>query len=337
MKEERFSKYCLMDCNDIEIYLKRECNVFGIDSVLNVEEIGDGNINYVYRVMEKETGKSFIVKQAAKEARISVDMKLDMLRGEREAEALRIYDKIVPGFVPKVYNYDKTMCAVIMQDIEGFTVARKGLIDFNIYPKFAEQISTFLARTLFFTSDIYLNHNVKRKLLKKFINSDLCDLTENLVFTEPYNNMNNKNIITNENRELIKEEIYGNKKLHLEIAELKFNFMTNTQALIHGDLHTGSMFVKEDKLVVFDPEFVFYGPMGYDIGNVVANFAMELCRISCFIKFGLLKDRKFYDWISNTITWVIDSFINKFICLYEENIDKNDVMARTAGFKERYL
>ena len=29
------------------------------------------------------------------------------------------------------------------------------------------------------------------------------------------------------------------------------------------DLHTGSIFINDDTTMVFDPEFCFYGPMGY--------------------------------------------------------------------------
>ena len=47
--------------------------------------------------------------------------------------------------------------------------------------------------------------------------------------------------------------------------------MNNAQALMHGDLHSGSIFANETGLKVLDPEFAFYGPMGYDIGNVIGN------------------------------------------------------------------
>lgn len=47
--------------------------------------------------------------------------------------------------------------------------------------------------------------------------------------------------------------------------------MNNAQALIHGDLHSGSIFINEKGIKVIDPEFAFYGPMGYDIGNVIGN------------------------------------------------------------------
>ena len=68
----------------------------------------------------------------------------------------------------------------------------------------------------------------------------------------------------------MKKELYEDAALKLAVAKIKFEFMNNAQALIHGDLHTGSIFVKQDSTRVFDPEFAFYGPMGYDVGNVVA-------------------------------------------------------------------
>ena len=59
--------------------------------------------------------------------------------------------------------------------------------------------------------------------------------------------------------------------LHAEVAALRNGFMNNAQALIHGDLHSGSIFANEQGIKVIDPEFAFYGPMGYDIGNVIGN------------------------------------------------------------------
>ena len=72
----------------------------------------------------------------------------------------------------------------------------------------------------------------------------MCEITEDLVLTEPYNDIKKRNIIIPENGEFVRKELYEDKKLHIEIAKLKFDFMNNAQALIHGDLHTGSIFVK---------------------------------------------------------------------------------------------
>jgi 5-methylthioribose kinase len=105
--------------------------------------------------------------------------------------------------------------------------------------------------------------------------------------------------------------------------------MNNAQALIHGDLHTGSIFVKPDSTRVFDPEFAFYGPMGYDIGNVVANmfFAWD--------NGNAAGATEFCDWVLKATADTIDLFVKKFLACFDECA--TDVMAKTQGFKEYYL
>jgi S-methyl-5-thioribose kinase len=51
-------------------------------------------------------------------------------------------------------------------------------------------------------------------------------------------------------------------------------FIERAQALIHGDLHTGSIMVTEGSTQVIDPEFGFYGPMGFDIGAFLGNLIL---------------------------------------------------------------
>jgi len=51
--------------------------------------------------------------------------------------------------------------------------------------------------------------------------------------------------------------------------------MTHAQALVHGDLHTGSIMINQTETFVIDPEFAFYGPMGFDIGAVIGNLFLN--------------------------------------------------------------
>ena len=50
--------------------------------------------------------------------------------------------------------------------------------------------------------------------------------------------------------------------------------MTSAEALIDGDLHTGSIMLTPDDTRVIDPEFAFMGPMGFDVGAVIGNLLL---------------------------------------------------------------
>ncbi len=54
--------------------------------------------------------------------------------------------------------------------------------------------------------------------------------------------------------------------------------MTHGEALIHGDLHTGSVMVGGGRTVAIDPEFAFYGPVGFDLGAIWANAVIAAAR-----------------------------------------------------------
>jgi len=70
------------------------------------------------------------------------------------------------------------------------------------------------------------------------------------------------------------KRIYADDELRSEIMFFKDLYMTKTEALIHNDLHTGSIMVDENTTKVIDPEFAFYGPMAHDIGTYFANLVI---------------------------------------------------------------
>ena len=266
-----YDTYFLMKETDVPAYVQAKYpGYFAPDAKLTVKEIGDGNLNYVFRLVD-EAGKSIIVKQAGEALRISAEMKVSTDRNRIESEILQIEDKYAPGSVPKIFGYDTVMCACAMEDLSDHRLMRYALMDHEIFPRFAEDISTFMVNTLLKTTDVAMEHKEKKAMVKSFINPELCEITEDLVLMEPYNDCNGRNLVFPPNAEFVKKELYEDDKLKLAVAKLKFEFMNNAQALIHGDLHTGSIFVKPDSTKVFDPEFAFYGPMGYDVGNVIAN------------------------------------------------------------------
>lgn len=327
------SEYFKMTEQDALNYSKTMLNIFKQDAELTCKEIGDGNLNYVFKVVDEKNNQSIIIKQAGPVARISDEFKLSPDRNRIESEILKLQHGLAPGFVPNVYKYDPIMNCCVIEDLSDHEIMRTALLKYKKFPLFADHISTFLVNTLLLTSDVVLGHKEKKALVKSFINPELCEITEDLVYTEPFYDCP-RNDVFEGTKDFVKENIWNDKKLALEIAKLKFEFMTNAQSLLHGDLHTGSIFVKEDSTKVIDPEFAFYGPAGYDIGNVVANLTFALIHAKMTIVDEVLK-KDYMNYLLKTIQEIIDLFNAKFSVAWDEKA--TEPVAKYDGFKDYYL
>jgi 5-methylthioribose kinase len=326
---ERFDRYFLMKETDAAAYVRVKTAFFPPGAELRVKEIGDGNLNYVFRVWDEKSGVSVIVKQAGEQLRISAEMRVSTDRNRIESEILTLQYQYAPDLVPKIYQYDTVMHACVMEDLSSHELMRYALMRHKTFPRFADDITTYMVNTLFSTTDAVMEHKAKKALVKSFINPELCEITEDLVLTEPCNDLKGRNNVFPPNAEFVKKEIYDDTALHLETAKLKFNFLCNAQALIHGDLHTGSIFVKEDSTKVFDPEFAFYGPIGYDVGNVIANLFFA------WNNGFAAGEKEFCRWVLECAENVIDLFKKKALRFLAENTV--DYMAKTPGFADFYI
>ena len=152
-----FDTYFLMKEADAIEYAKVKVPQKNWDeATMTCKEIGDGNLNYVFKVQDAK-GSSVIVKQAGEELRISKDMHIDTDRNRIESEILILQGKLAPGYVPEIYDYDTVMCACCMQDLSDHLIMRTAMLQHKIYPKFADQISTFMAQVLMGTTRIKKN------------------------------------------------------------------------------------------------------------------------------------------------------------------------------------
>ena len=326
---DRFNEHFRMDEEAIKVYVAEKLKLFENIEDIKVSEIGDGNINYVFRAEDIKSKKSVVIKQADKLLRSS-GRPLDVDRNRIEAEVLKFYGEVASDYVPKIYHYDEVMCALTMEDISEYENLRHGLMKNKIYKSFAEDITTFMVNTLISTMDIVMNPWKKKEDVKKYINIELCDITEKLVFTDPYTNHFGTNIVLDESKEFVKKEIYDDEELVFEAGKLKYKFMNNPQSLLHGDLHSGSIFVTESKTKVIDPEFAFYGPIGYDLGNVVGNLFFSYIH-SDIVMSDEVEKRAYLNYLETTIADIIDKFTEKFIRAYDEKVI--DPMAKNPLYK----
>lgn len=326
----RYQEHFLMNQAAIADYVVNQLQLFPSMEKLEVTEIGDGNINYVFRIINQTTGESVVIKQADKRLRSS-GRPLSIDRSRIEAEILLWQNELAPDYVPKVYHFDPQMYAVTMEDISAYHNMRYQLMDQQIFPHFSEEISDYLAETLLPTTDLVLKREVKKQKVREFINIEMSDISEDLVFTEPYNNYKQRNSITPGNEEFIAENLYQNGPLQAEVAWLRNQFMNNAQALIHGDLHTGSIFINQKGLKVIDPEFAFYGPIGYDIGNVLAHLYFPLAQ-------NVLEkpaNEAFVQWNQSAIQEVFDKTREKFEKVYDQQVQCS--LYQQEAFKQSML
>ena len=328
----KYQEHFLLDCDEVISYVK-EKNLFSENANLTVKEIGDGNINYIFKVENKIDGKSIVLKQADKLLRSS-GRPLDLTRSKIEANILRIENNLAPHFVPEIYFYDEIMCVLAMEDISEYKNLRTELIAGKIFLNFADNISEFLSRTLLLTTDLFMNKFEKKKNVKEFINPELCDISECLVFTEPYDNNKNRNIITTGNEEFVENMLYKNEDLHFAILKLREKFMNYSQSLIHGDLHSGSIFINEKGIKIIDPEFSFYGPMAYDVGNVIGNLYFPLYRAKFFMEDSKKKE-EFINWLEKCILDIPILFSEKCKLLWEKY--SNDRLLKNKKFRDYYI
>ncbi|MBH5318540.1 S-methyl-5-thioribose kinase [Paenibacillus sp. GSMTC-2017] len=307
---------------------------FPSDASLSCREIGDGNLNLVFHITDSISGKSLIMKQALPYAKVvGESWPLTLDRARIESEKLIMEGALAPGLVPTVYHYNPELFLTIMEDLSDHVIMRQGLMNGTRYPKFADDISTFMARTLFFTSDLGMNQQDKKLRVKAFINPELCKITEDLIFDDPYTDSTNNNIPA-AIRDAA-EALWVDHKLQLEVAILRDKFLTNAQALLHGDLHTGSIFATPESTKVIDPEFAFYGPMGFDIGAVFANLLLNYVSQEHWEQDVYARD-DFRKYLLNTIIDIWNQFDHKFRTLWNSsNVDR--LASSTAGYQDYYM
>jgi 5-methylthioribose kinase len=238
----------------------------------HVSEVGDGNLNLVFLVTGPNGGVA--AKQALPYVRlIGESWPLPLSRAYYERLALADQAIHAPARVPALIHYDDNMALTVMELLRPHRTLRGAMVDGERFPLLAEHIAEFLADTLFWTSDIAVPAAAKKERIAAYLgNTAMCRITEDLIFDEPYFDapMNHHTPALDGLVAAFRADV----PLRLSAQEMKARFLAAPEALLHGDLHTGSIMVTPTDSRMIDPEFAFYGPIGLDVGMVIANFLM---------------------------------------------------------------
>jgi 5-methylthioribose kinase len=314
----RQDEYRILREADLRDYLARlpavSAQLGGSPAAWSISEVGDGNLNLVFIV--RGTSGGIAVKQALPYVRlVGESWPLPLSRSHYEHQALTLQARLAPGLVPVVLHHDEALALIAMELLEPHIIMRKGLISGICYPRFVEDITTFLAQTLFFTSDLAVRAAQKKDGIAAFAgNHALCKITEDLIFTDPYREAE-QNRWTSPWLDATAARFREDMDAHVVISRLKLKFLGSPEALIHGDLHTGSIMVTESETRMIDPEFAFYGPMGFDLGAVIGNLIMAYLASPGHER-SSGERRAFEAWVAETIESVWGEFSHKFVELW---------------------
>jgi 5-methylthioribose kinase len=254
---------------------------------VEVTEVTAGNMNRVF-VARGPLG-SLAVKQAPPWVQaVGPEWPIDPNRIASEARAYATLADLAPASVPAVEPVDLDRFVLVMEDLSDLDVLRDVLVrqvtdhvagrapaqlDFDAL---GVVVGRFSAELSVATSRMVLGADEHAALIDTAANPDLCALTVDAVLDEPFR-LNDHNHWVPELDTRVRA-LYTDTELLDAVGHVREIFATRAEALIHGDLHSGSLMVGErdgaQATKIFDPEFSFVGPIGMDLGLFWANLTI---------------------------------------------------------------
>lgn len=315
MTDDRVNGVFLLDVDSVPAYLAAHPELGGpvdVARLASVVEVGDGNLNLVF-IVKDAAGAGVVLKQSLPHVRTDPSWPMTRERNTREVRILGEHGRIDAEHVPALYGFVPEDYVIAMEDLSDHRVWRAALNAGEVHGYAAVEIGRHVARVGFGTSVFGLTGPAKRVLVAAATNPELSEITEDLVFSEPYvDHEHNRVLPANEPDVAV---LRADGDLRREIGLAKIRFQDSTQSLLHGDLHTGSVMLRPkggfdgsgpgpgsrigsagqageaeasraegsavsvaQSVRAFDSEFGAFGPTGFDLGALWANLVIAAAR-----------------------------------------------------------
>lgn len=326
------SRYYTFTAADAVEYARQFGQVADPLTLVTADEIGDGNLNLVFKIRDAAGVSRVIVKQALPYVRcVGESWPLTLDRARIEAQTLLTHSQFCPQHTANVLHHDAELAVMVQEDLSDHHIWRSELLAGKHYPQAAGQLAEYLAQTLFHTSDFYQSAQAKKAAVSCYTNPELCQITEDLFFTDPYIDHERNNFDPALLADVL--ALRQDNTLKVAVASLKHRFLSKAEALLHGDIHSGSIFVAEGRLKAIDAEFGFYGPIGFDVGTALGNLLLNYCglpglagpRDAAAGREQRLKDVH--------ILW--QTFASRFVALSQQKAQ--DLALATEGYVQQFL
>ena len=232
---------------------------------------GEGNMNRVFRAT-LDNGSSLIFKQSLDHVAKYPEIPAPIDRIDTEAKFYEIIssDKALNQSVPRIVGFDRTQKILCLEDLGKAP-------DFSFIYRDSESTSkghleellVWLAKLHALKIDASTQKSISNDAMRKLNHEHIFDIPlrkENgLIFSQELTEVSSK--FSNDKNLLICVKKLGEKYLG--------RAQTTNNSLLQGDFYPGSwMKTAQNKILVIDPEFGFYGPREFDLGVFIAHLRL---------------------------------------------------------------
>lgn len=286
------------------------------------EEDGDGYLNFIFRV--SDGNRNVIVKQGRTVGRNEDFTNLSTERTRLEYESMMIRKAIVPEYIPDLYFYDEENQVFVTEDVSYLKIMRFQLNKSEMFPGFDKLAADFLSRIHFYTSELFMDTELFRKMDNHFTNHKMRSIFDNIIFLskDEFGYKKCGLSLDPEVADCIRDIVFDPEAI-LERYRLREIFMKTSEALIHCDYHTSNIFIGDGKMKVIDMEYCFCGPVAFDLGYLFGNLISQyVC--AGFRPYDRPEDREiFRDYIMETIEGIYKEYC-RLIALYWDRDAKEE-------------
>jgi len=232
-------------------------------------------LNYAFAVADSQGGSVFVkqapdyIKVLGPEAKLGSDrMRLECAVYREWEQALGA--ELTAPFLPRIYSVDEERMAVTMEFLGSYRLLQASLFDGVVDRRAAKALGEIMALLHSRTHCSVVPTEEARRLAAEYENPKLRDLQLEFVFSKCYRD------------DPRAAHLREDAAFIAEVEALKAAYRGEDKAdlaLLHGDLHAGSVMADESTGAVklIDPEFSIYGPPGLDVGSLLSTYAMAYC------------------------------------------------------------
>lgn len=241
---------------------------------LSGREIHGGNLNYAFEVKDG-AGASVFVKQATDFIKVlGKDAKLHRERLQLEVQAMEKMSAVLgergAEFIPRLYLVDTERMVFVSEFLGSHQLLQESLFAGVASQEIAAKLGEFMGLLHSRTHSSRVACAEADKLTADYSNDVLRAIQLEYVFSKCFREDDRT------------AALRGDASFMEALEELKGAYRGQNRgdlALLHGDLHAGSVMADAATggVKVIDPEFCIYGPPGLDVGSLISTYALAYC------------------------------------------------------------